>query len=112
MIMGTSNNEYIEVDLRDYNYGTGYTAKVDLSLDLDRLGLFLARWAQYKIFTLEGADGSDRLNLFQGKYTIPIWKGLGLGVQYTQYRRNSHYVDFPDVKQKLFELRASISLRF
>lgn len=112
MMLGASNNEYVVDDLRDYNYGTGFTAKVDLSFDLNRLGLFIFRFAQYKIYTLEGADGSDRLNLFQGKYRIPIWKGLGLGVQYTQYRRNSHYVDFPDVKQKLYELRFSLSMRF
>jgi hypothetical protein len=112
MMLGASNNEYVVDDLRDYNYGTGFKAHVDLSLDLHRFGLFLVRWSLYKIYSLEGADGSDRLHLFQGKYRIPIWKGLGLGVMYTQYRRHSYYVNFPDVKQKLYEFRFSLSVRF
>ncbi len=112
MVLGASNNEYVVDDLRDYNYGTGFTAKVDIALNLNKFGRFLVRWAQYKIYSLEGADGSDRLNLFQGKYRLPIWKGFGLGIQYTQYRRNSHYVNFPDVKQKLYEFRTLISYQF
>ena len=112
MVLGASNNEYVIDDLRDYNYGTGFKAHVDLAFDLNRFGLFLVRWSLYKMYTLEGADGSDRLHLFQGKYRIPIWKALGLGVQYTQYRRHSHYVNFPDVQQKLYEFRLSLSARF
>jgi hypothetical protein len=119
MMMGASQNDYVEppedasqkVD-RDYNYGTGYIGKIDVLLDLQRFGRFLGRWAHYKLFTLEGAEGTNRLNLFQGRYRIPIWKSLGAGIQYTQYRENSKYDNFPDVKQKLFQWRFSISYNF
>jgi hypothetical protein len=112
MLMGASNNEYVVEDLRDYNYGTGYAAKLDLGLDLQKFGNLLVRWGYWRIFTLEGAAGNDQLFLFQGKYMIPIWKGWGLGAQFTQYRRISHYVDFPDVKKRLYQLRFSVSYRF
>ena len=119
MMMGASQNDYVEPPPdssqkadRDYNYGTGYIAKLDAVLNLQKFGRFIARWAHYKIFTLEGAEGTNRLNLFQGRYRVPLWKSLGAGVQYTQYRENSVYDEFPDVKQKLFEWRASISLDF
>jgi hypothetical protein len=112
MMMGASNNEYVVEDLRDYNYGMGYTAKLDAGLDFQKFGNLLIRWAHYRIFTLEGADGNDRLYLFQGKYMIPIWKGWGVGAQFTQYRRNSHYVNFPDVKKRLYGFRFSVSYRF
>jgi hypothetical protein len=119
MMMGASQNDYVapppdasqKVD-RDYNYGTGYTAKLDALLNLQKFGRFLVRWAHYKLFTLEGAEGTNRLNLFQGRCRIPLWKSLGAGIQYTQYRENSVYDEFPDVKQKFFEWRASISLNF
>lgn len=112
MMLGASNNEYILEDLRDYNYGTGYTAKVDASIDFRKFGNLLVRWGYWRIFTLEGAAGNDRLMLFQGKYMVPVWKGWGVGAQFTQYRRNSHYVDFADVKKQLYGFRFSISYRF
>jgi len=119
LMMGASQNDYVapppdasqKVD-RDYNYGTGYIAKLDAVLNLQKFGRFILRWAHYKVFTLEGAEGTNRLNVFQGRYRIPLWKSLGAGLQYTQYRENSVYDEFPDVKQKLFEWRASISFNF
>ena len=112
MLMGASNNEYVVDDLRDYNYGMGITAKVDLSLDLQKYGQLICRWGHYTIYSLEGADGTDRLNLFQFRLRVPVWKGLGLGGVYTIYRRNSHYDNFPDVKKRLYRFDFSVSYRF
>jgi hypothetical protein len=111
LAMGASNNEYVVDDLRDYNYGTGITTKVDLALDMKYARLIL-RWGHYTIYSLEGADGTDRLNLFQARLRIPIWKGLGVGGLYTVYRRNSHYDNFPDVKQRLYRADITVSYRF
>jgi hypothetical protein len=52
MIIGSSNNEYILEDKRDYNYGTGLTAKLDCFLDLQKYGLLLLRWGNYTICAL------------------------------------------------------------
>jgi hypothetical protein len=112
MLMGASNNEYVVDDLRDYNYGTGITAKVDLALNLQKYGQLIFRWGHYTIYSLEGADGTDRLNLFQLRVRVPIWRGLGLGGLYTVYRRNSHYDNFPDVKRRLHRFDFSVSYRF
>jgi hypothetical protein len=112
MILGVSNNEYILEDLRDYNYGTGLTAKIDSFLDLQKYGSFLLRWGHYTIYALEGAKGTDRLNVFIGEYRIPVWKQVALGLQYSHYRRNSDYRDFPDVQKFLYGFRAQVSYRF
>ena len=112
MLMGASNNEYVVDDKRDYNYGTGFTAKLDLALNLQKYGHLILRYGHYTIYSLEGADGTDRLNLFQARLRVPVWKGLGLGGVYTIYRRNSHYDNFPDVKQRLYRLDFSVSYNF
>ena len=118
MMMGASNNEYVgggvgsSAEGIDYNYGTGFVAKVDVGLQLEKYGRFLIRWGHYKLWTLEGVDGSDRLNLFQGRYELPIYKGLGLGLKFTQYLRSSHYVEFPDVKDRLYAFESLIAYRF
>ena len=112
MILGVSSNEYVVEDLRDYNYGTGLTAKLDSFLDLQKYGNLLLRWAHYTIYALEGAAGTDRLNVFLGEYRIPVWKQVMIGLQYSHYRRNSDYRDFPDVKQFLYGFRLQVSYRF
>ncbi len=112
MILGASNNEYILEDLRDYNYGTGLTVKLDSFLDLQKYGSLLLRWGHYAIYALEGAKGTDRLNVFIGQYRIPVWKQVALGIQYSHYRRDSDYRDFPDVKKFLYGFRAAVSYRF
>jgi len=112
MIIGASNNEYVVEDLRDYNYGTGFTAKLDGLLDLQKYGSLLLRWGHYTIYALEGARGTDRLNVLLGEYRIPVWKQVALGIQYSHYRRNSDYRDFPDVKKFLYGFRAQVSYRF
>lgn len=112
MLLGASNNEYVSVDLRDYNYGTGITAKLDGVLDFQKYGNLLLRWAHYSIYTLEGAKGTDRLNVLSGECRIPVWNQVELGLQYSHYRRNSDYRDFPDVEKFLYGFRAQVSYRF
>ncbi len=112
LILGASNNEYIVEDLRDYNYGTGLTAKFDGLLDFQKYGNLLLRWAHYTIYALEGAAGTDRLNVLSGEYRIPVWKQVMIGLQYSHYRRNSDYRDFPDVNKFLYGFRLEVSYRF
>lgn len=112
MILGASNNEYVLEDKRDYNFGTGVTAKLDSLLDLQKYGNLLLRWAHYTLYVLEGAKGTDRLNVLLGEYRIPVWKQVMLGVQYSHYRRSSDYRDFPDVKKFLYGFRAQVSYGF
>jgi hypothetical protein len=112
MILGASNNEYVLEDKRDYNYGTGVTAKLDSLLDLQKYGNLLFRWGHYTIYVLEGAKGTERLNVFLGEYRIPVWKQVMLGVQYSHYRRSSDYRDYPDVKKFLYGFRAQVSYGF
>ncbi len=112
LLIGASNNEYIVEDLRDYNYGTGLTAKLDGYFNFQKYGNLLFRWAHYTIYALEGAAGTDRLNVFTGEYRIPVWKQVMIGLQYQHYRRNSDYRDFPDVKKFLYGFRLQVSYGF
>jgi hypothetical protein len=112
VMLSASGNPYVNVVDRRYNYGTGLIARADAALDLHKLGFFLFRWEHFGLTTVEGVAGIDRLNVFLGQYTFSIWRGLGLGIQYTQYCHNSDFDHFPDIKQRLYELRASFSYRF
>jgi len=112
VMLSATGNPYVDIVDRHYNYGTGWMARADATLDLHKLGFFLFRWEHFGLTTIEGVAGKDRLDVLLGQYTFSIWRGLGLGVQYTQYLRNSDFDNFPDIKQDLHELRVSFSYRF
>ncbi len=112
MPMAASNNEYVLVELRDYNFGTGITAKLYGLADFSNYGSLQLQWGHWTIFGLSGVKGTDNLNLLQARYVLPVWRGWGLGVQYSHYRRNSHYKDNPDVNKFLYEFRTSVTYAF
>jgi len=112
IMLSAIGNPYVDVVERHYNYGTGVIARADAALEFRKLGHFLFRWEHFGLTTVEGAAGKDRLDVFLGQYTFSIWRGLGLGLQYAQYCRDSDFDHFPDIKQHLHELRVSFSYRF
>ena len=112
MMVGASNNEYERVDHEDYNFGTGLTGKLDTLADFSGFGNVLLRWSHYMIYGLSGLKVTDRLNVFRGRYMLPVWRGLGLGVEYTHYRRNSKLDGYPDINNHLHEIRTSVAYDF
>lgn len=112
LALGASSNDYIMQEERDYNYGTGYTAKLDGLLDLNKFGNFLVRYAHYSIYTIDGIDGVDRVNFLKLRYRIPVWWRISLGVEYDGHFRLSDYDDFPGFRKNLHEFRTSISYWF
>jgi hypothetical protein len=112
IMLSATGNPYVDIVDKQYNIGTGIIARADATLDLHKLGFFLFRWEHFGVTTIDGAAGNDRLDVLIGQYTFSIWRGLGLGIQYSQYLRNSDFRNYPDIKQNLHELRISFSYRF
>lgn len=112
LALGAGNNDYIEVKNRNYNYGTGWVVKTEASLGLSGFDFLQVRWRQYGIHCIEGARGTDIWNVVIGQINLPVWRTWGVGLQYSQYFRDSRYRDFPDVKQRLYEARAFVSIQF
>ena len=113
IILGASNTEYSDpTEDRDYNYGWGFQAKAQALLKLARLGELLVGYNYFGIYTLEGADGVERLNVLDVIYNFPIWAGFGLAGEFFYYRRNANYDEFPDVTKSIHGFRALVTYRF
>jgi Domain of unknown function (DUF3943) len=112
LLVGASSNEYVDIELRDYNFGSGITAKLYLLADFANYGNVQLQWGHFTIFGISGVMGTDNLNLFQARYVLPVWRGWGLGLSYNHYRRNSHYKENPDVNKFLYEFRTSVTYAF
>jgi len=112
LMVGASNNEFFELDNEEYNFGTGLTAKLDTLADFGRFGSVFLRWSRCQIWGLSGIRVTDRLGILRGRYMLPVWRGLGLGVEYTHYRRNSRLDGYSEVRKRLHEIRTSVAYGF
>ena len=100
---------------REYVLGPGYIAKADFTADHPKWGSFSARGAYYKIFIYSGPEGNERVRFFVLKYGYPIFKQFSLGINYTGYFRRvqyNDYVDYQDLKRRMYEFKTFVSMNF
>ena len=106
--------EYPEV-YREYVLGPGILAKIDASLEHPKIGNLIARYAHYTVFIYSGPEGTEKVNLLDLRYQIPIISKLSIGINYTLYFRTVNYVNFEDFQSKkinLYEFKTNLSWRF
>lgn len=62
ILLGGSLSDHYDVIDRDYNMGSGYSAKVNTMLDFGRYGRFAINADYYRIYTWKGYEGKDLEN--------------------------------------------------
>jgi len=104
-IMSGINSEYQEFTGRSYDFGSG--------VGLRFRGEFVNKGYTYASLgyggvyshTLDGAKGNQVVHFVVARLRYPLWRALGVGVDYWLNIRNSFYRDFPDVNRVIPELR-------
>jgi len=116
IVMGASNTEYIDQEVealgRTYNYGWGFKGAFTSLLQHRRFGELLLSYNYWGIHTVEGAAGSERLQVLDAHYKIPVWKGFGLGLEGFLYHRNANYDIYPDVTREIKGYRGLVTYDF
>ncbi len=117
VVFGASNNKYTLIEERDYNYGIGPVAKVDLWLSQPRLGRLLLRWGHYQLYTfrataLAGVDSHDFLTFVSAKYGLTFWRKLGLRIEYVLFKRHLQFEGRPAYDSNLTQLGAALVVFF
>ncbi len=113
IILGAGDNEYVEsYQGRNYNYGWGFKGKMDVKLIHPQLGRLYVDYSYFYIDSREGAPGNDQLHVTVVSYNLPLWHRLGIGVEYFNYYRNAHYVEYPDVTKSIKGFRGLFSILF
>ena len=120
--LGGSNSETVEWvrppgerDLRDYIMGPGVLAKYDLFLDHPRWGNLAFRYGHWTIFVASGPKGTEDVNLFDVRYSFPVFRKVNFGVEYIYYLRMADYTNeetLYEVTDKISEFRAFAAYRF
>ena len=97
---------------RDYNYGTGFTYKFESIVTLKDKGYLFLGLYNYKIYTIDGADGSDNLLMFTPRIAIALSPNTNIGFEYNSYIRSSDYKKYEDYTTRVYEMKLFISNSF
>lgn len=119
---------------RDYNLGSGYSAKINTILQFGKYARIDFKSEFYHLFTwkgyseeaihlmetytdkkeleyinAQGDPGNAMLFIFSPRLKMNLSKNLMVDLYPSFYYRHTHYSDYKDVTRKTFELRAGIS---
>lgn len=100
---------------RDYVYGKGFTGGIDISLRTQKYGKFMCNFDRWVIFTDRDAKGVEDLMMLIVDYDYPIWRKLGLGLQFNYYKRLARYekyANFQNINNHYYEIKTLVGLTF
>lgn len=134
ILMGGSQSDYFRILWRDYNLGSGYSAKINTILQFGKYARIDFKSEFYHLFTwkgyseeaihlmetytdkkeleyinAQGDPGNAMLFIFSPRLKVNLSKNLMVDLYPSFYYRHTHYSDYKDVTRKTFELKAGIS---
>ena len=130
ILLGGSLSDYYHIIDRDYNMGSGYSAKVETLLDFPRFGRFSVLDDYYRIYTWKGYETKDltttnplylnaqgdlsnaQLLVINPRLQVYLKKGVSLDLQAAYYVRETHYKHYSNVHSETFEVRMGLSCYF
>lgn len=128
ILLGGSLSDHYNVIDRDYNMGSGYSAKIQTVLEFPKFGRFSVNADFYNIFTWKGYEGKDLANtdpLFvnaQGdkgsaallvinpRLQVYLGKKWSLDLFASYYMRETKYKYHDNVRSETFEVRMGLCL--
>ena len=132
ILLGGSLSDYLYIQERDYNMGSGFSAKVQTNMDIKKVGYMNIDANYFHIFTWKGYDrsewvgkegfeldytnaqgdpGNTRMMAFNANFGLYLSQNLSLDLRGSYFWRHAHYRDFEDVDAKTFELRAGLTYK-
>ena len=134
VVLGGSFTDYYRVDERDYNLGSGFSAKTSGWLGFGTKAELTATIEKYRLYTWKGYDvemdfsqltpeeilymnvqgdvGSTDFTVSNLKFNYCFAQNYIFSIGVSYYSRNSHYKFFPDVKNKIFENKVGLGYTF
>ena len=132
VLLGGSLSDYLYIQERDYNMGSGFSAKIQTNLDMKKVGYMSIDANYFHIFTWKGYDrskwvgkegfeldytnaqgdpGNTRMIAFNANFGLYLSRHLSLDLRGSYFMRHAHYRDFEDVSANTFELRGGLTYR-
>jgi hypothetical protein len=127
ILLGGSQSDYYNVIDRDYNLGSGYSARVNTLMQLGRFGTVLIDADYYRIFTWKGYEGKDlentnplylnaqgdrsnaQLLVLSPKMSVALSEQIAVDLAASYYLRHTDYKYHDDVTAKTFEVKLGLT---
>lgn len=127
ILLGGSLSDYYNVIDRDYNMGSGYSAKVHTLMEFGRYGRFMLNADYYRIFTWKGYEGKDlentdplylnaqgdkgdaQLLVVNPRFMLSLTDRLSLDLGASYYYRLTYYKYHENVSARTFTLRLGLA---
>jgi hypothetical protein len=134
VLLGGSLSDYLYIQERDYNMGSGFSAKIQTHMDIKKIGYMNIDASYFHIFTWKGYDrsewvgkegfdldytnaqgdpGNTRMMAFDANFGLYISRHMSFDFHTSYFWRHAHYreAQFEDVDAKTFELRAGLTYK-
>lgn len=120
ILLGGSLSDHYNIIDRDYNMGSGYSAKVRTTMDFGKTGAFSLNTAYYAIFTWKGYEGKDlaatdplylnaqgdrsraQLLVVSTRFLFSLSSRVGLDLSSSFYLRHTRYKYHDNVLSRTF----------
>lgn len=102
-------------DRKNYNLSMGLAAAAELTFAAKGYEYASASWRHYRLFNLDvlsSRAGREAWNIVQGRVSVPVWQGLGLGFEAEYCGRAFDFRDHPSGSRRLFEGRVFTTWQF
>lgn len=127
ILLGGSLSDYYNVIDRDYNMGSGFSAKVNTLLDFGRTGRFAVNADFYRIYTWKGYEGKDLANtdplylnaqgdksvaqlvVVNSTFMLSLTEQISLKLAANAYWRNTDYKYHDDVDANTFDVSIGLT---
>lgn len=132
ILLGGSLSDYLRIQERDYNMGSGFSFKVQTHMDVYKVGYLNFDANYFHIFTWKGYDrrewrgksgfdldytnaqgdpGNTRMMAFNLNLGVYLSHHVSFDLRGSYFMRHAHYRDFADVSARTFEIRAGLTYK-
>lgn len=129
ILLGGSLTDYYNVIDRDYNLGSGYSAKINTIVEFGKYGTLTFNADYYRIFTWKGYEGKDlattdplylnaqgdkgdaTLFVLTPHLVLAVTNKLGIDLSASYYWRDTHYKYHDDVFSRTFDFRMGVTVK-
>jgi len=105
IVLGANKSDYRSTSGRSYDYGPGFSVDLAAKISRDGWNYLHVGHTTHWIYAVNGNDAHHSLTESYIRLDMPIRFNVGLGIEYRLMNSERNYADYPDVSERLPELR-------
>jgi hypothetical protein len=109
LLLGATKSDYVNFSGREYDFGPGLGFKFEGTFLVKGRPFLLLAHNHHWIHSMNGTAAEHYITGSRVRVDIPLPQRLGLSVDYVLYTADRDYRDFPDIYERVPELRTAIA---